>query len=349
MAFFRRSFLTPFAVLALGAAAAAPAGAGEVKDVLALPGGAVFVALDETPASMTASEGAGHISFSFQGWSGEPRTLEPYGEAGFSRLLVTTDGFVLEGGFSGAQAELRRGGLLVHFGDGAPHQSEAMAGDGASLEAAPGLASSHASIQALDPAGETNAHDAQDAYAGEPGANPGSAASLAQSPDHTPQPNSEPDQAPDPEPDPAPQGSVSMPQGGAASEPDREPAPYPADDRALVPNAAEAASQTASGPCDAQASALADAPWDLDRLTDQADCLVETGETRNATGLYERVLAFQPEHFRAALGLARLRQQSGRHGDAARLFETAAGSAMTDGEALAASAAARRAREASQD
>jgi tetratricopeptide (TPR) repeat protein len=161
--------------------------------------------------------------------------------------------------------------------------------------------------------------------------------SLAQSAGAVPQP--------DFEPDPAPQGAVSLPQGAPQSEPEPEPEPEPA----AYPVAAAAASQPAPGPCDAQASALADAPWDLDRLTDQADCLVEAGEPRNAAGLYERVLAFQPEHFRAALGLARLRQQSGRHADAARLYETAAGSAMTDGEALAASAAARRAREAGQD
>ncbi|MEQ8434772.1 MAG: tetratricopeptide repeat protein [Oceanicaulis sp.] len=338
MALFRRSFLTSCAVLALGAAAAAPASAGEVKDVLALPGGGVFVALDDTPASMTASAAAGRVTVSFEGWSGRPRTVEPYSEAGFSRLLVTADGFVLEGGFSGAQAELRRGGVLVHFGDGASHQGEAMAGAGASLDAAPGSASSRASIQALDPA---RGASAPGAHAGEPGANPGSAASLSQSRNSALQPDSEPDAAP--------QGAVSMPQSGAASQPDGEPTPYPSGDRAAAPDAGEAASQPAPGPCDAQASALADAPWDLDRLTDQADCLVEAGETRNATGLYERVLAFQPEHFRAALGLARLRQQSGRYADAARLFETAAGSAMTDGEALAASAAARRAREAGQD
>ncbi len=317
----------------MGAVAAAPAGAGEVRDVLALPGGAVFVALDETPASMTASEGAGRVAVSLQGWSAEPRTLEPYGEAGFSRLLVTADGFVVEGGFSGAQAELRRGGVLIQFGDGALHEAEAAAGDGASHGTAPGAASSYASMQAPDPAG---AHDAPAAYADGPGPNPGSAASMAQSPGRVSRPDSGPD-------------AMSMPQGDPLSEPEREPAGESAAYPAAAANAAEAASQSSPGPCDAQAAALADAPWDLDRLTDQADCLVEAGEIRNATGLYERVLAFQPEHFRAALGLARLRQLAGRHADAARLYETAAGSAMTDGEALAASAAARRAREASQD
>jgi len=337
MVLFQRSFLTICAVLAMGAVAAAPVGAGEVRDVLALPGGAVFVALDDTPASMSASAGAGRVTVSFQGWSAEPRTLEPYGEAEFSRLVVTADGFVMEGAFSGAQAELRRGGVLIHFGDGASHDGEAAAGDGAPPGPAPGSASSYASIQALDPAAGAAA---QGAGADGRAPNPGSAASMAQSPGRESQPDS------------APQDAMSMPQGGSRSEPEREPAgesaAYTAA-AAAAADAAEAASQPAPGPCDAQAAALADAPWDLDRLTDQADCLVEAGEPRDAEGLYERVLAFQPEHFRAALGLARLRQLAGRHADAARLYETAAGSAMTDGEALAASAAARRAREAGQD
>lgn len=337
MAIFRRSFLTICAGLAMGAAAVAPAGAGEVRDVLALPGGAVFVALDETPTSMTASADAGRVAVSFQAWSAEPRTLEPFGEAGFSRLVVTADGFVMEGGFSGAQAELRRGGVLIHFGDGASHDGEAAAGDGAPHGPAPGSASSYASIQALDPAAGA---DAQGAHADGRAPNPGSAASMAQSPGRMSQTDSEPT--------PAPQDAMSMPQGAPQSEPEPDPAAYPAA-ADMEANTTEAASQPGPGPCDAQAAALADTPWDLDRLTDQADCLVEAGETRNAAGLYERVLAFQPEHFRAALGLAGLRQQSGRYADAARLYETAAGSAMTDGEALAASAAARRAREASQD
>ncbi|MGX6647274.1 tetratricopeptide repeat protein [Maricaulaceae bacterium MS644] len=340
MALFRRSFLTPCAVLAMSAAAAAPAGAGEVKDLLALPGGAVFVALDDTPASMTSSAGPGRVAVSFQGWSGRPRTLEPYGEAGFSRILVTADGFVLEGGFSGARAELRRGGVLIQFSDGARHDGEIAAGQGASRGGAPGSTSSYASMQA-------NAHGSYDAQAGPadgPDANPGSAPSLAQSSDRA----ADPARQPDVEPEAASQDALSVPQRSSRSEPQREPAGYPGALEAAA-NAGEAASQPGPGPCDAQASALADAPWDLDRLTDHADCLVEAGETRNAAGLYERVLAFQPEHFRAALGLARLREQSGRYADAARLFETAAGSAMTDGEALAASAAARRAREAGQD
>jgi|GEM_PF-1512705 len=333
MVFFRLCFLTFCAALAMGAAAPAPASAGEVRDVLALPGGAVFVSVDETPASMTASAGAGHITISFQGWSAKPRTLEPFGDAGFSRLVVTADGFVMEGTFSGAQAELRRGGVLIHFGDGVSQSGEGVAEQGAPEGAAQGLASSQGSLQAQEPAGGADTQDAQAMSAYGPGPNPGSAASLAPLPGRVSQPDSDPD---------------AMAQDDPASDGEREPTASPdMPDAAAVPDPAGTPSQSLA--CEAEAAALADAPWDLDLLTAQADCLVEVGEPRNAAGLYERVLAFQPEHFRAALGLARLRQQDGRHGDAAQLYETAARSALTDGEALGASAAARRAREAAQD
>jgi hypothetical protein len=98
------------------------------------------------------------------------------------------------------------------------------------------------------------------------------------------------------------------------------------------------------GPCDATAAVIASSPWDLDALADHAGCLVQIGEEDNGAGLYERVLAFDPGHFQAALGLARLRERQGRRQDAARLFETAADAARTDGQALSARAAARRLR-----
>jgi tetratricopeptide (TPR) repeat protein len=99
-----------------------------------------------------------------------------------------------------------------------------------------------------------------------------------------------------------------------------------------------------AGLCEESAAVIASSPWDLDALARHAACLAENGEGRNAAGLYERVLAFEPGHFQAALGLARLREAEGRRADAARLFEAAANSALTDGEALAARQAAARLR-----
>ena len=97
--------------------------------------------------------------------------------------------------------------------------------------------------------------------------------------------------------------------------------------------------------CPDSAARLVDAPWDLNLLSTHADCLVSVGDSEGAVALYQRVLAFDPRHFQAALGLARILSDQGDHQAAAELFETAAGAARTDGQAVQARMAARRARE----
>lgn len=97
--------------------------------------------------------------------------------------------------------------------------------------------------------------------------------------------------------------------------------------------------------CPDSAARLADAPWDLNLLSTHADCLVSVGDSESAVSLYQRVLAFDPRHFQAALGLARILSDQGDHRAAAELFETAASAARTDGQAVQARMAARRARE----
>ena len=98
---------------------------------------------------------------------------------------------------------------------------------------------------------------------------------------------------------------------------------------------------TATGSvCADSASRLEDTPWDLNAMSAHADCLAGSGATTDAATLYERVLAFEPGHYGAALGLARLRAAQGDTAAAAELFQTAADSARTDGEALAARSAA---------
>ncbi|MCP2670838.1 hypothetical protein NHF40_07855 [Maricaulaceae bacterium EIL42A08] len=130
--------------------------------------------------------------------------------------------------------------------------------------------------------------------------------------------------------------------------PDEQPALDPDTiDVSTIPGETELVTSNAElpGPCDPTAAAIASSPWDLDALADHAGCLIGIGEFENGAGLYERVLAFDPGHFPAALGLARLRERQGRREDAARLFETAANAALTDGQALSARAAARRLRQ----
>lgn len=94
------------------------------------------------------------------------------------------------------------------------------------------------------------------------------------------------------------------------------------------------------GPCEQTGGRLEDTPWDLSAMAAHAGCLSDAGEPRDAETLYERVLAFEPGHFAAALGLARIRADAGAVEEARALFETAAAAARTDGEALAARSAA---------
>ncbi len=97
---------------------------------------------------------------------------------------------------------------------------------------------------------------------------------------------------------------------------------------------------TPGGLCAETATRLEDTPWDLAAMSAHGDCLGGEGRTSDAQTLYERVLAFEPGHFAAALGLAQIRAEAGDIDTARALFETAAAAARTDGEALAARSAA---------
>lgn len=83
----------------------------------------------------------------------------------------------------------------------------------------------------------------------------------------------------------------------------------------------------------------------MQALLAQARCFADSGEEASAALVLERILAFQPDQFDAALELGRIRESQGDAAAAQALYEQAAGSAMTDGQALRARAAARRAAE----
>lgn len=144
---------------------------------------------------------------------------------------------------------------------------------------------------------------------------------------------------------PAPQPMAARADVPAAAAPreQREPEPAPV---AAVPQDSAApaalADDAPAGPCASTQTVIADSPWDLDALTAHADCLAGEGLTDQAIGLYERVLAFEPGHYAAAMGLGRLQAEGGSRETARELFLEAARNAQTDGEALQARAAARR-------
>lgn len=92
--------------------------------------------------------------------------------------------------------------------------------------------------------------------------------------------------------------------------------------------------------CQDTSVALEESPWDLDTMSGHAACLQEAGASGDAATLYQQVLAFEPSHYQAALGLAEIKLSEGDLAEARRLFLEAARAARTDGEALSARARA---------
>ncbi|MEE2565930.1 tetratricopeptide repeat protein [Hyphobacterium marinum] len=93
--------------------------------------------------------------------------------------------------------------------------------------------------------------------------------------------------------------------------------------------------------CALTAAAVEADGWDLDALTAHSACLADEGRGEEARPLLERVLAFEPSRFDAALMLAEITEDSGERSAAQALFEQAAEAARTDGQAAAARARAR--------
>jgi hypothetical protein len=323
--------------LALTALAAAPAAlADEVTDVLLLRGEQqLWIALDGRPDGLFVETRTGALRLQLAGFQPlEARTIAPQSNARVDTIAIQPTAIgadiVIEGGFDLARAELRQGGVLIDF---APTTYQAVA------------SVSDWNAAALTEAERTRS--GTDARAEDPSGGDLEVAALFQiaEPAEPVEQGSAPDTAP----------RAGDPAGAPATGP-RAPTRYDAADEAAGNTQAETIpaeagqSQTPEaapdpdipGPCDATAATVASSPWDLDALTVHAGCLVEIGEINNGAGLYERVLAFEPSHFQAALGLARIRERQGRRNEAARLFETAANSALTDGQALAARQAARR-------
>ena len=337
----RRRIIAASALLAAGPCAAAHADA--VRDVMIVERGGphVWIALDATPAGVSVEASAGRLVARLEGFEArQARRITPVDGAPLTQIrLEPAPGgarLVIEGAFSTAEAELRQGGVWIAL-DGALDATTASASARGSGPAEGGR-DAGTGPGAPPPQGADSRPAARTGQAGAPGrSDPPAPAGQARPPagpgetaadagDETPAGSGRPGDA-------APSGGRT---GSGAGQAPSAPA---------SPEAGVAADPDQPGPCDATAAAVQASPWDLDALSAHADCLSGLGARDNAAGLYERVLAFDPTHFRAAIGLARIREAQGRGDEAARLYERAAGAAMTDGEALAARAAAERNRD----
>jgi len=104
---------------------------------------------------------------------------------------------------------------------------------------------------------------------------------------------------------------------------------------------AELATQSAPATCVSESAAVDLEPWGLDALTVLARCHNNAGRPQEARPHLERVLAFEPARYDANILLAEIAQGEGQTDEAHALFNQAASSARTDGQAAAARARAR--------
>ncbi len=313
--------LTASALAALSCSAAE----AELRDISLLQDAGrtqLWLSFDDQPRGVEVRPGTGLVLHVDGVTSEGARRIEPAVRGPVSALALTPApngvSISVSGAFSGGEAEVRQGGVLVTLmnvtGVSAPitrtppqtHAAEESASESAS---SPAAQNQQASSSAPTPSSA-----AQGA-----GAAPGSAMDTTDA-----QTSSQ--SVTDAEPDETHASSTHDPARGEALE-------LGGDiviDESVCPDSA---------------ARLADAPWDLNLLSTHADCLVSMGDSEGAVALYQRVLAFDPRHFQAALGLARILSDQGDHQAAAELFDTAASAARTDGQAVQARMAARRARE----
>ncbi len=321
--------------LALACACTAPSMA-DLQDVTysVQPGqGAVWLSFDDQPSAVSAQVTENGLVLTVLGIEARSRTIAPVSNALVSSVQVAPQGdagvrIMLTGQqvWSGAQAGLFPGGVWVRFGlDGSPVETSAMVS-----QASPDMPAVRRTAPGGDFAPAQVAHHADpepqpdavgvDHMATDSGA-PASASAHAGPDDH-------------------------------ASADDHAPAPAaPSADTAPARQAASSGSgqPTHQGPppaaCAAQAAAVDESPWDDERLFAHAACLTQEDDLGRAAAIYEQMLAFEPENFRALIALAELRVEQGEESAARALYNQAASHAISDAEAARARARLRDLRE----
>ena len=285
----------------------------------------LWLSFDAQPQAVEVRPGEGLV-LHVEGVSVEgSRQIEPAVRGPVSALALSRApngvSISISGAFSGADAEVRQGGVLVTLlnvtGVSTPitrtpprtHTAEQ-----ASPATQPAAATPPAHADASQPAGGASDHAASSHAPASGGATEHAAAETSAT-SHEDTSHADPHTASTQEPSTRETADLG---GGAMLD---------------------------DGVCPDSAARLEEAPWDLNLLSTHADCLVSVGDSEGAVALYQRVLAFDPRHFQAALGLARILSDQGDHQAAAELFDTAASAARTDGQAVQARMAARRARE----
>lgn len=331
----------PITTAALLALASGPASA-ELRDVVARAEGGtgrIWLAFDEQPVSAQASLTASGVTLSVEGVSVAARTVSPYDTRLVRRVDIAPSGtgariaLTRAAAWDGARAEIRQGGVLVTLDLSEDLQLAANAPSVSSgTTPAPAHAASSAASGASDHGGAGNAsaqssgHDGAasgaDAHGADDGSGPEPAAGGGGSQDGPLVPS-------DALPQPAGQADETHAEADHGGD-DAAAAPAHADTQTAVTPAGGA---TADGACAEEAAAVAENPWDDDSLHRQAACLSNHGELGAAAIIYQQMLAFAPDDFRALIALAEVRAEQGETAAARELYAQAASYAISDAEA----------------
>jgi len=294
---------------------AGPASA-ELRDVLTSSdglSGQVWLAFDEQPRSAELSQAAGSVSLMIGGVAVGSREVSPYRADLVSRVSITpvADGALVELGQAAAwqdvRAELRQGGVLVSFTLDAPAAATSRS---ATPSPAPATTTAAASVAPADHGTDAGTSHGQPASGSDSHAASGGAVSA-----------DEDGHAPAADDTHAPASDTSAPTSSTA----------PA-------NPVAAAASNATGECAETGAAVAENPWDDESLHRHAACLTRTGELQPAAIIYEQMLAFAPDDFRALIALAEVRAEQGETAEARELYSQAASYAISDAEAARARA-----------
>ena len=316
--------------LLAGLAAASPALA-DIKDVRVEESGAsgrIWLAFDEQPAAADLVLEPGAARLSVRGVQVRPRAIETvrrealnvHATAGGAEIVLParTD-------WREARAEIREGGVLITY-QGA-YESAAPATPEARILPASAMTSAMTStVSAPAPAAEAAAPEPRP----EPRPAPEPAPEIAPEPAAVERPAVSPEMTPEGAAEPAPETlPETAPETAPETSPERapEPAPVAAADT-VAPQPARAMT-----PCEIAAAGVAADPWNFAVLGDHAACLADQDETEAAREIYERILAFEPENYTAALGLAQISVDQGDAEAARALFSQAASAASSDAEA----------------
>ena len=332
----------PITTAALLALASGPASA-ELRDVVARAEGGtgrIWLAFDEQPVSAQASLTASGVTLSVEGVSVAARTVSPYDTRLVRRVDIAPSGtgariaLTRAAAWDGARAEIRQGGVLVTLDlsedlqlaanapsvsggtTPAPAHAAFSAASGTSDHAGAGNASAQSS-------GHNGAASGTDAHGADDGSGPEPAAGGGGSQDGPLVPS-------DALPQPADQANEAHAEADHGGDDDAAAAPAHADTQTAVTPAGGA---TADGACAEEAAAVAENPWDDDSLHRQAACLSNHGELGAAAIIYQQMLAFAPDDFRALIALAEVRAEQGETAAARELYAQAASYAISDAEA----------------